>query len=61
MVLAYVSIEGWIIHPDVNGLFNGSDEGLVPSPPHYRNYQWWYHDLWCSSGHILGRGPLDVA
>ena len=33
MVLAYVSIEGWIIHPDVNSLFNGSDEVLV-LPPH---------------------------
>ena len=24
MVLAYVSIEGWIVHPDVNSLFDGS-------------------------------------
>ena len=33
MVLAYVSIEGWIIHPDVNGLFDGSNEVLI-FPPH---------------------------
>ena len=33
MVLAYISIEGWIIQPDVNGLFNGSDEVLI-FPPH---------------------------
>ena len=25
MVLAYVSIEGWIVHPDVYSLFNGSE------------------------------------
>ena len=60
MVLAYISIEGWIIHPDVNSLFNGSDEVLVLPSPQYRNYQWWYHDLWCSGGHILEREPLDV-
>ena len=29
MVLAHVSIEGWIVHPDVNSLFDGSDEVLV--------------------------------
>ena len=29
MVLAYISIEGWIIHPDVNSFFYGSDEVLV--------------------------------
>ena len=28
MVLAYISIEGWIIHPDVNSFFYGSDEVL---------------------------------
>ena len=32
MVLAYISIEGWIIHPDVNCFFYGSDEVLVLSP-----------------------------
>ena len=29
MVLAYVFIEGWIVHPDVYCLFNGSNEVLV--------------------------------
>ena len=29
MVLAYVSIEGWNVHPDVYSLFNGSNEVLV--------------------------------
>ena len=33
MVLAYVLIEGWIVHPDVYCLFDGSDEVLV-IPPH---------------------------
>ena len=33
MVLGYISIEGWIIHPDVNSLLIGSDEVLV-LPPH---------------------------
>ena len=33
MVLAYVSIEGWIIPPDVNSLYNSCDEVLV-LPPH---------------------------
>ena len=32
MVLAYISIEGWIVHPDVNSFFYGSDEVLVLSP-----------------------------
>ena len=32
MVLAYISIEGWIIHPDVNSFFYGSDEVLVLPP-----------------------------
>ena len=32
MVLAYISIEGWIIHPIVNSLFDGSDEVLVLPP-----------------------------
>ena len=32
MVLAYISVEGWIIHPDVNCFFYGSDEVLVLSP-----------------------------
>ena len=32
MILAYISIEGWIVHPDVNSLFYGSDEVLVLSP-----------------------------
>ena len=32
MVLAYISIEGWIIHPDVNSFIYGSDEVLVLSP-----------------------------
>ena len=33
MVLAYVLIEGWIVHPDVYCLLDGSDEVLV-LPPH---------------------------
>ena len=33
MVLAPVFIEGWIVHPDVYCLFNGSNEVLV-LPPH---------------------------
>ena len=33
MVLAYVSIEGWIVHPDVNSLFDQSNEVLI-LPPH---------------------------
>ena len=33
MVLASVFIEGWIVHPDVYCLFNGSNEVLV-LPPH---------------------------
>ena len=33
MVLPYVSIERWIVHPDVNSLFDGSNEVLV-FPPH---------------------------
>ena len=33
MVLPYVSIEGWVVHPDVNSLFDGSNKVLVP-PPH---------------------------
>ena len=32
MVFAYISIEGWIIHPDVNSFFYDSDEVLVLSP-----------------------------
>ena len=32
MVLAYISIKGWIVHPDVNSFFYGSDEVLVLSP-----------------------------
>ena len=32
MVFAYISIEGWIIHPDVNSFFYGSDEVLILSP-----------------------------
>ena len=32
MVLAYISIEGWIVHPDVNSFFYGSDEVLVLPP-----------------------------
>ena len=32
MVFAYISIQGWIIHPDVNSFFYGSDEVLVLSP-----------------------------
>ena len=32
MVFAYISIEGWIVHPDVNSFFYGSDEVLVLSP-----------------------------
>ena len=32
MVLACISIEGWIIHPDVNCFFYGSDEVSVLSP-----------------------------
>ena len=32
MVFAYISIEGWIIHPDINSFFYGSDEVLVLSP-----------------------------
>ena len=32
MVLAYISIEGWIIQPYVNCFFYGSDEILVLSP-----------------------------
>ena len=32
MVLTYISIEGWIIHPDVNSFFDGSDEVLVLPP-----------------------------
>ena len=31
MVLAYISIEGWIVHPDINTFFCGSDEVLVLS------------------------------
>ena len=33
MVLAYVCIEGWIVHPDVYCLFDGSNEVLI-LPPH---------------------------
>ena len=33
MVLAYVSFEMWIVHPDVNSLFDGSNEVLI-LPPH---------------------------
>ena len=29
MKLAYISIEGWIISPDVNGCFDCSEEVLV--------------------------------
>ena len=32
MVFAYISIEGWIINPDINSFFYGSDEVLVLSP-----------------------------
>ena len=32
MVPAYISIEGWIIHPDVNDFFYGSDEVLLLPP-----------------------------
>ena len=32
MVLAYISIEGWIVHPDVNSFFYGSGEVLVFPP-----------------------------
>ena len=32
MVLAYISIKEWIVHPDVNSFFYGSDEVLVLSP-----------------------------
>ena len=32
MVLAYISVEGWIIHPYVQGLFYKSSEVLVLSP-----------------------------
>ena len=32
MVLAYISIEGWIVHPDVNSCLYGSDDVLVLSP-----------------------------
>ena len=32
MVFAYISIEGWLIHPDVNSFFYGSDDVLVLSP-----------------------------
>ena len=32
MVLAHISVEGWIVHPDVNSFFYGSDEALVLSP-----------------------------
>ena len=32
MVFAYISIEGWIIQPDVNSFFYGSDEVLVLFP-----------------------------
>ena len=33
MVLAYVSVEGWIVHPYVYCLLNGSHEVLI-HPPH---------------------------
>ena len=33
MVLAYVLIEGWIVHPYVYCFFDGSDEVLI-LPPH---------------------------
>ena len=32
MVLACISIVGWIVHPDVNSFFYGCDEVLVLSP-----------------------------
>ena len=60
MVLAYVSIEGWIVHPDVNSLFDGSNEVLVLPP---------YNIEIINSGIMTcdvlvviywGRGPLDV-
>ena len=32
MVLAYISVKGWIVHPDINSFFYGSDEVVVLSP-----------------------------
>ena len=33
MVFAYVSIQGWIVHPNINCFFNSSNDVLV-LPPH---------------------------
>ena len=33
MVLAYVPVYGWIVHPNINCFFNGSSDVLV-LPPH---------------------------
>ena len=32
MVLAYISVKGWIAHPDIYSFFYSSDEVLVLSP-----------------------------
>ena len=32
MVLSYISVEGWIVHPDINSFFYGCDEVVVLSP-----------------------------
>ena len=32
IILAYISVKGWIVHPDINSFFYGSDEVLVLSP-----------------------------
>ena len=32
MVLAYISVKGWIVHPDINNFFYGSDEVVVLFP-----------------------------
>ena len=55
--LANVPIEGWIIDPDVHGLFDGPCD-VVHLSTHYGEV---VHtdvmDLWCWHSHRWGKGP----
>ena len=60
MVLADISIKGWIVHSDVNSCLMTLVTFWSSLPNNAEIWNSGIMTLWCYGGHTLERGPIDV-